>query len=75
MEFKVVPFHAVIQQNGTTSDIAIQLQTLIDEYALTGWEYVRMENVETFIAPDSGCFGFGGKPGYSKVFNMAVFKK
>ena len=75
MEIKVVPFNASISQSGKTSDIAIQLQNLIDEYSVDGWEYLRLESVETFVAPSSGCFGIGAQPGYNKVFNMAIFKK
>lgn len=76
MEFKVVPFVAKITQNQTTSAVAEQLQALISEHsAVGGWEYVRMESVDTFVAPDAGCFGIGGKPGYNTSFSMVVFKK
>jgi hypothetical protein len=75
MEYKVVPFVAQITQKDTTGIVAGQLQTLISEYSSQGWEYVRLENVETNVAPDSGCFGIGGKPGFSKVFKMVIFRK
>jgi len=75
MEIKVVPFNATIGQSGTTADIAMQLQLLVDQYSQEGWEYMRLESVETFVAPSSGCFGIGAQPGYNKVFNMAIFKK
>lgn len=75
MEYKVVPFVAKITQQDSTANVANQLQTLINEYSSDGWEYIRLENVDTFVAPDSGCFGLGGKPGYSTSFKMAVFKK
>ena len=75
MEFKVVPFVAKINQNQTTTAVADQLQALISEHSASGWEYVRMESVDTFVAPDAGCFGFGAKPGYNTSFSMVVFKK
>ena len=75
MNYKVVPFVAQINQKDTTAAVAAQLQTLINEYSSQGWEYVRLENVETQVAPDSGCFGFGAKPGFSTIFKMVVFKK
>jgi hypothetical protein len=75
MEYKVVPFVAQITHKDTTSMVAEQLQSLISEYSSQGWEYVRLENVETKVAPDNGCFGIGGKPGFSTVFKMAVFRK
>jgi hypothetical protein len=75
MEIKVVPFNAQIGQSGSTADIANQLQSLIESNTPEGWEYMRLESVETFVAPDSGCFGLGAKPGYNKVFNMVIFKK
>ncbi|NQV52837.1 MAG: hypothetical protein HQ500_06620 [Flavobacteriales bacterium] len=75
MNYKVVPFVAQITQKDTTATVAGQLQTLINEHSSQGWEYVRLENVETKVAPDNGCFGIGGKPGFSTVFKMVVFKQ
>jgi hypothetical protein len=75
MNYKVVPFVAKISQKDTTASVAEQLQTVINECANHGWEYVRLENVETHVAPENGCFGFGSKPGYSTSFKMVVFKQ
>lgn len=75
MNYKVVPFVAQITQKDTTATVAGQLQTLINEHSAQGWEYVRLENVETAVEPESGCFGFGAKPGYRTSFKMVVFKK
>lgn len=74
MNYIVVPFVAQISHNETTASVASQLQTLINHYSREGWEYVRLENVETKIAPDTGCFS-SNKVGYSTSFKMAVFKK
>lgn len=75
MKYKVVPFVAKINQDQTTSAVADQLQALINEQSSGGWEYVRMESVDTFVAPDAGCFGIGAKPGYNTSFSMVVFKQ
>jgi hypothetical protein len=75
MNYKVVPFVAQITHKETTATVAGQLQTLINEYSSEGWEYVRLENVETQVAPDNGCFGLGAKPGFNRIFKMVVFKK
>ena len=55
--------------------MAQQLESLINEYASHGWNYVRLEGVSTFVGPDNGCFGFGGKPGYTTTRQMVVFSK
>jgi hypothetical protein len=75
MDYKVVPFVAKITQQDTTATVAGQLQNLINEFSLQGWEYVRLENVETQVAADNGCFGLGAKPGFNTIFKMVVFKK
>jgi hypothetical protein len=38
---------AQITQKDTTATVAGQLQALINEHSSQGWEYVRLENVET----------------------------
>lgn len=75
MEFLVVPFVAQITQKDTTNHVAKQLQRVINEHSSQGWEYVRMENVETFVEGTSGCFGFGAKPSYTTACTVLVFKK
>jgi len=75
MNYKVVPFVAKITQKDTVAAVAEQLQNLINEYSIQGWEYIRLENVETQVAPESGCFGFGAKPGFNTIYKMVVFKQ
>ncbi|MES2275964.1 MAG: hypothetical protein V4592_08075 [Bacteroidota bacterium] len=76
MEYKVVPFTALMdQKKDTTSVVAQQLEQLIKKYAEQGWVYVRLESVSTFIQPDNGCFGFGAKPGRMTSYQMVVFNK
>ena len=76
MEYKVVPFVATIDpRNGTSDQVAKQLETLINQGAAEGWSYVRLESVTTYVNPDEGCFGFGGKPGYATSRQMVVFSR
>lgn len=76
MEYKVIPFTATLnQQKETTNVIADQLENTIKQYNHQGWEYVRLESVSTYVQPDSGCFGFGAKPGYLASYQMLVFRK
>jgi hypothetical protein len=76
MEYKVIPFVASIDsKQGTSHHVAQQLEELIMDYNSKGWKYIRLESVSTFIQPDSGCFGLGGKPGYTTTRQMVVFEK
>ena len=75
MEFKVVPFVAKITSKDSTVQVASQLQTVINSFSQEGWEYQRMDNVETYVEGTSGCFGIGSKPGYVTNYTMLVFKK
>jgi hypothetical protein len=76
MEYKVVPFVASINQNkGQSSDVADQLENIINKAQEQGWKYVRIESVSTYVLPDSGCFGIGGSQGYTTTRQMIVFSK
>lgn len=76
LEYKVVPFEASIDsKKGNSSHVAEQLQSIIDEAKKSGWKYIRLESVSTFVQPDNGCFGFGAKPGYTTTRQMIVFQK
>lgn len=75
MEFKVVPFTAQITRNDTSTTVANQMQTIIDDYVNQGWEYLRMDSVQTTIAADQGCFGIGAQPAFVTIYNVLVFKK
>ena len=76
MEYIVVPFVATLnQKKETTSAVAIQLEKLIASYSDLGWQYVRLESVSTYVQPDAGCFGVGGRPGYFVAYQMIVLSK
>lgn len=76
MEYKVIPFVPSINKNKeNSSEVAKQLEEIIKNYTDKGWKYIRLERVETFIQPESGCFGSGGQPGYMESRQMIVFGK
>ena len=76
MEYKVIPFIPVINRNKENStQVAQQLEDIIKHHTNQGWSYVRLEGVETFIQPESGCFGLGAQPGYTTSRQMIVFSK
>jgi hypothetical protein len=74
-EYAVVPFVAVVAHGKGSEAAATQLQQMIHSYARNGWEYVRLESVETYIEGDNGCFGIGATPPRTTVYSMAVFKR
>lgn len=75
MQYKVVPFTANVSRKDNSSAVANQVQLMIDQYLSDGWEYQRMETVETFVAGSNGCFGFGAQPGYTTGIQMLIFKR
>lgn len=74
MQYKVVPFVASISSTGDSTQAAAQLEQLISSSAESGWDYVRLESVETFVAGTSGCFGLGAQPARMVSYTMAVFR-
>lgn len=75
MGYKVMPFNANLGQQDGAEKAASQLQDLIDAQLSEGYEFVSMGNIDTAVAPESGCLGFGAKPGFSTSVAVAVFKK
>lgn len=74
MEYKVVPFVASINPRTDTSDqVAKQLETLINQGASEGWNYLRIESVTTYIHPENGCFN--DKPGFNTTRQVVVFSR
>jgi hypothetical protein len=75
MTYKVVPFKASISSTDTAAAAASQLESLISSEAQAGWEYVRLESVDTYVAGNAGCFGLGATPGQNTSIAIAVFRK
>jgi hypothetical protein len=74
-EYKVVPFVAAINLQEGSQHVAAQLEQLIQTWAQSGWEYVRLESVATYVAGSNGCFGLGATPGRMTSYSMVVFQK
>jgi activator of HSP90 ATPase len=74
-EYKVVPFSVNINANEGKDAIAAQLQKALDAISANEWEYVRMECVETYVKPTSGCFGLGGEQGYFTTRQMLILRR
>jgi hypothetical protein len=74
MRYKVLPFQAQISSNGGANDVANQLQSLIAAETAGGWEYMRLETVETYVAGTNGCFGLGATPARMTSYPVAVFR-
>lgn len=72
--YQVVPFVASVGTNEGGAQAAAQLEALIKNYSDKGWEYVRLESVETYVAGSAGCFGIGATPAQLVSYSMAVFK-
>lgn len=75
MEYKVVPFNANLKHDGSVEEAAKQLQTLIDNQKLNGYEFYRMDNISTNVAGTNGCLGIGAKPGYEASVAIVIFRK
>lgn len=75
MEYKVIPFTAMITRDDSSQSVAAQMQKTIDSNVSEGWEYLRMDSVQTSVEGTSGCFGLGAQPGYNTSYNVLVFKK
>lgn len=76
MEYKVIPFVAVIDpQKGTSEQVAEQLEVMIKQGESKGWTYAGLENVSTYVNPESGCFGGQAKPGYTVSNQVLLFKR
>jgi hypothetical protein len=75
MKYKVIPFTAQITRNDSAAAVATQMQSIIDSQVSSGWEYLRMDSVETSVAGSSGCFGIGAQPPFSTSYNVLVFKQ
>ncbi len=75
MEYRVVPFTANVANHEGSTAAATQLEHLIATHAAEGWDYLRLEQVETNIAGSSGCFGLGATQPRTISASMAVFRR
>lgn len=73
--YRVVPFVASIAINEGAHQAAAQLETLVKSWTDNGWEYVRLESVETYVAGTAGCLGLGATQPRMASYSIAVFKQ
>jgi len=72
--YKVTPFVAAVGHTEGSKEAAAQLDALIASWTAMGWEYVRLERVDTFIEGTGGCFGIGAESGHMASLSMVVFR-
>ena len=75
MTYKVMPFTASITQQEGSANAAAQLEQLIAQMAASGYEYVRLESIPTFVAGTNGCFGLGATPPTTRSISVVVFRQ
>ena len=75
MAYKLVPIYPNIAKKETTGDVVTKIETTINDEASSGWQYLHMETVTTWVAGETGCFGIGATPGYNTSLQILVFKK
>jgi aspartate-semialdehyde dehydrogenase len=75
MEFRVVPFVAAVQHDQGPKEAAKTLEELIRIWGESGWEYVRVESVDTRIGEKEGFLGCGDKPATYGKLNVVVFRR
>lgn len=77
-EYRVVPFKGTIKSAVYTTEnaqeVARQQQAVIDENAVGGWEFYRIDHVE-FVA-NPGCLGFlTGRQAGVITFDQMTFRR
>jgi hypothetical protein len=75
-EYKVVPFVAVVQKNDRkgVTETANTLQTLLNQNATEGWEFLRIDRVQSVVASGLRTAMFGGQEEYIG-FDEVIFRK
>ena len=74
MKYKVINFHPNVKDVNPAQGAATQLESLINENSIDGWEYYRMEGMSVEVIP-TGCGG--SQPSQAKTSNiqLVVFRK
>ena len=75
MNTTVIPFNPVVRGKQTAAKVPAEMEQLISEHAVDGWEFYNFYTSETLIAGSAGCFGLGAKPSYSINVGFVVFKR
>ncbi|MGL5890583.1 MAG: hypothetical protein ACRC3B_11895 [Bacteroidia bacterium] len=72
MEYKVVYIAPVQRSNQSGQLIAQDLESVIYKYHAEGWNYLRVESVNTWVQP-SFCFALQGGQAGNVIHQMIVF--
>lgn len=75
MEYRSLPFAPGVGSDGSPTRVADALQDIIVAEAANGWEFVGLQNHDTWVPGSNGCFGIGKTEAYPKSFSVAVFKR
>lgn len=73
--YKVVPYQAHISHTGSGQDVASGIQQIINQETGSGWTFVQIQELTTFVAGSSGCFGLGATPGTTIYLTVLIFKQ
>jgi hypothetical protein len=75
MEYKVVSISPNLSRKSPPTQVADDLENVIQKYAEQGWEFMQVETLGTYVDGTNGCFGLGAKPGFHVEFQMVVFQR
>lgn len=72
--YQVIPFIGKIKGKQTANDVSDQLESLLNQGASQGLEFVQLGSVNIEVQP--GCLAglMGAKADYTR-FDMAIFKR
>ena len=72
--YKVVPFMGTVKSGQSASTVASQLETVIAQYAVDGWDFYQLGAVNIEVKP--GCIGglLGKESDYVR-YDQVIFRK
>jgi|TARA_B110000211_G_C13910604_1_gene478177 hypothetical protein len=73
MKTKVIPFKPSVTDVAPQVAAANELQKIIEEYAVEGWEFVSLNSMSTTVKP-TGCLK-GNAPAIPVSMQLLIFKK
>jgi len=73
-QYNVVPFIGRINAKQSATDVAAQLQAVINQYTAQGWEFYQLSDVNIEVKP--GCLAglFGARDSYVR-YDQIIFRK
>lgn len=74
MEIKVVPFVPQVTDVNPAGAASSELQTIINEMQVQGWEFVSLSSLQTAVKP-TGCNAAQNKPMSIVNFQLIIFRK